>query len=91
MAKATGAVLVTGGNRGLGLEVCRQLGRLGMRVLLTARDIAEGAKATAALRAEGLDVIFEPLDVTSRLVWAATLPPDGPSGGFFRDRQSIPW
>jgi NAD(P)-dependent dehydrogenase (short-subunit alcohol dehydrogenase family) len=66
MAKATGTALVTGGNRGLGLEVCRQLGRLGMRVLLTARDIAEGSKATAALRAEGLEVTFEPLDVSSQ-------------------------
>jgi NAD(P)-dependent dehydrogenase (short-subunit alcohol dehydrogenase family) len=25
------------------------------------------------------------------IVWAATLPDDGPSGGFFRDRQQIPW
>ncbi|MFZ0257250.1 MAG: SDR family NAD(P)-dependent oxidoreductase [Gammaproteobacteria bacterium] len=25
------------------------------------------------------------------IVWAATLPDDGPSGGFFRDRQSIAW
>ncbi len=25
------------------------------------------------------------------IVWAATLLDDGPSGGFFRDRQSIPW
>ena len=24
-------------------------------------------------------------------VWLATLPGDGPSGGFFRDRKSIPW
>jgi NAD(P)-dependent dehydrogenase (short-subunit alcohol dehydrogenase family) len=24
-------------------------------------------------------------------VWAATLPNDGPTGGFFRDRQQIPW
>ncbi len=24
-------------------------------------------------------------------VWAATLPKDGPTGGFFRDRQQIPW
>jgi NAD(P)-dependent dehydrogenase (short-subunit alcohol dehydrogenase family) len=66
MAKVTGTALVTGGNRGLGLEVCRQLGRLGMKVLLSARDIAAGAKATAALRDEGLDVSFEPLDVTSQ-------------------------
>jgi NAD(P)-dependent dehydrogenase (short-subunit alcohol dehydrogenase family) len=25
------------------------------------------------------------------IVWAATLPPDGPSGGFFRDGRPIPW
>jgi NAD(P)-dependent dehydrogenase (short-subunit alcohol dehydrogenase family) len=25
------------------------------------------------------------------IVWAATLPPDGPSGGFFRDGRAIPW
>lgn len=25
------------------------------------------------------------------IVWAATLPPDGPTGGFFRDRKRIPW
>ena len=24
-------------------------------------------------------------------VWLATLPEDGPTGGFFRDRESIPW
>jgi NAD(P)-dependent dehydrogenase (short-subunit alcohol dehydrogenase family) len=24
-------------------------------------------------------------------VWLATLPDDGPSGGFFRDRRAIPW
>ncbi|MET0402354.1 MAG: SDR family oxidoreductase [Cystobacter sp.] len=65
MEKMTGVALVTGGNRGLGFEVCRQLGQRGMKVLLSARDIAEGARATATLREEGLDVSFEPLDVTS--------------------------
>ena len=25
------------------------------------------------------------------IVWLATLPDDGPTGGFFRDRQAIPW
>jgi hypothetical protein len=24
-------------------------------------------------------------------IWLATLPDDGPSGGFFRDREPIPW
>src|SRR3954464_7254019 len=44
------AALVTGGNRGIGLEVCRQLAAKGLRVILTARD---RAKAEAAVR--GLD------------------------------------
>ncbi|MES0361765.1 MAG: SDR family NAD(P)-dependent oxidoreductase, partial [Anaerolineales bacterium] len=25
------------------------------------------------------------------ITWLATLPDDGPTGGFFEDRQSIPW
>ena len=25
------------------------------------------------------------------IVWLATLPDDGPTGGFFRDRRAIPW
>ena len=25
------------------------------------------------------------------IVWAATLPDDGPTGGFFRDREPLPW
>ena len=25
------------------------------------------------------------------IVWAATLPDDGPTGGFFRNKQTIPW
>jgi NAD(P)-dependent dehydrogenase (short-subunit alcohol dehydrogenase family) len=25
------------------------------------------------------------------IVWLATLPPDGPSGGFFHDKKPIPW
>jgi NAD(P)-dependent dehydrogenase (short-subunit alcohol dehydrogenase family) len=25
------------------------------------------------------------------IVWLATLPPDGPSGGFFHDKKQIPW
>ena len=56
--------LVTGGNRGIGLEACRQLARAGLRVVLTARAPVRGEEAAEALRDEGLDVIFEELDVT---------------------------
>jgi NAD(P)-dependent dehydrogenase (short-subunit alcohol dehydrogenase family) len=53
--------LVTGGNRGIGLEVCRQLAARGYRVLLSARD---AAKADASART--LDGNVQPLglDVT---------------------------
>ena len=44
--------LVTGGNRGIGREICH------------------GAAS---------------------VVWAATLPDSGPTGGFFRDGRPLPW
>lgn len=56
--------LVTGGNRGIGFEACRQLARAGPRVVLTARDPVRGEEAAEALRDEGLDVSFAELDVT---------------------------
>lgn len=55
--------LVTGGNRGIGLEVCRQLGARGLRVILSARDPKLGTEAAAALAGEGLDVRVIPMDV----------------------------
>jgi NAD(P)-dependent dehydrogenase (short-subunit alcohol dehydrogenase family) len=56
--------VVTGGNRGIGYETCRQLGRRGARVILTSRDPATGEAAAARLRGEGLDVRHYQLDVT---------------------------
>ena len=44
--------LVTGANRGLGLEVCRRLALLDHQVVLTARDPAHGAEAASRLRME---------------------------------------
>ncbi|WP_299492174.1 SDR family oxidoreductase [Acaryochloris sp. IP29b_bin.137] len=55
--------LVTGANRGLGFEVCRQLAQQGMTVILTARDRNKGEQAAQKLREERLSVIFKPLDV----------------------------
>lgn len=57
--------VVTGGNRGIGFEICGQLARRGVNVVLTARDEAKGLEATARLQAQGLNVVFHPLDVTA--------------------------
>jgi NAD(P)-dependent dehydrogenase (short-subunit alcohol dehydrogenase family) len=55
--------VVTGGNRGMGFETCRQLGQRGARVVLTSRDPAKGEAAARRLRDQGLDVRHHPLDV----------------------------
>lgn len=56
--------LVTGGNRGIGVEVCRQLAQQGMRVLLAARDSAKGETAAREVSRCGLEVEAVELDVT---------------------------
>lgn len=53
--------LVTGGNRGIGREVCRQLSALGHTVILSARNRAAGEKVAEEL---GERVHFHPLDVS---------------------------
>lgn len=58
--------VVTGANRGIGLEICRQLAAMqGMQVILTARDIEKGHAASRELASEGHEVDFLELDVTS--------------------------
>jgi NAD(P)-dependent dehydrogenase (short-subunit alcohol dehydrogenase family) len=54
-------VIVTGGNRGIGLEICRQLDVLGYRVILCSRDFDKGIKASCHL---SKNVIVKQLDVT---------------------------
>ena len=56
--------VVTGANRGLGLETCRQLAQRGIRVVLTSRDPAKGQTAADQLRSQGLAVRHHLLDVT---------------------------
>ncbi|WVZ86515.1 hypothetical protein U9M48_033277 [Paspalum notatum var. saurae] len=63
----TRIAVVTGGNKGIGLEVCRQLATGGgVTVLLTARDETRGEAAVEKLREAGLsgDVIFHQLEIT---------------------------
>jgi len=57
--------LVTGGNRGIGLELCRQLAQQRIRVLLGSRDHAKGIAAAAELNANGLPVEPRQLDVAN--------------------------
>jgi len=57
--------LITGANKGIGLETARQLGRLDFRVLLGARNAESGAAAAAQLRREGLQAEPLLLDVAS--------------------------
>ena len=61
---ATTIALITGANKGIGLETARQLGARGVTVLAGARDEARGAAAERALRDGGADARFVPLDVT---------------------------
>jgi NAD(P)-dependent dehydrogenase (short-subunit alcohol dehydrogenase family) len=56
--------LVTGANKGIGLETARQLGQRGMTVLVGARDRERGARAVATLRGEAIDARPVALDVT---------------------------
>jgi NAD(P)-dependent dehydrogenase (short-subunit alcohol dehydrogenase family) len=145
--------LVTGGNRGIGLEVCRQLAGRGYTVVLGSRDAEKGRRAAATIAGAQGRVLAWQLDVTSAdeiegararadeelgrldalinrmlalelrrdgilvnsvcpgwvatemggpggrpvadgaagIVWAATLPDNGPTGQFLRDGRPLPW
>ncbi|MDQ2924842.1 MAG: SDR family oxidoreductase [Acidobacteriota bacterium] len=63
-AAAKKVALITGGNKGIGLETGRQLGKLGHAVLLGARDVFKGEAAAKQLRADGIDARAVKLDVT---------------------------
>jgi NAD(P)-dependent dehydrogenase (short-subunit alcohol dehydrogenase family) len=49
--RSVSVAVVTGGNRGIGLEVCRQLAGLGYDVVLGSRDLGKGERAAAGLAA----------------------------------------
>ncbi len=54
---------ITGGNKGLGLETARQLGKLGIKVVIGSRDLAKGKEAVAKLKADGVNAEAIKFDV----------------------------
>jgi NAD(P)-dependent dehydrogenase (short-subunit alcohol dehydrogenase family) len=65
MLDAKGKIaLVTGANKGIGFAIAQKLARLGMSVLVAARDSSRGEQAAARIRHEGLDAQYLKLDVT---------------------------
>jgi NAD(P)-dependent dehydrogenase (short-subunit alcohol dehydrogenase family) len=64
MANDRRIALVTGANRGIGLETARQLGQNGITVVVAARSLAAANETAEKLKAEGLDAVPVQLDVT---------------------------
>ena len=64
MTSTSRVALVTGGNRGIGFEICRQLASTGVEVVLGARDSVKAQDAADRLAGGGLSVHPQALDVT---------------------------
>ena len=63
MSNSDQIAVVTGANRGLGLETCRQLAQRGISVVLTSRSEDKGQAAAEQLQQAGLNIRFHQLDV----------------------------
>jgi NAD(P)-dependent dehydrogenase (short-subunit alcohol dehydrogenase family) len=57
--------LITGANRGIGLETAKQLGEKGITVVVGARKLADAEATAASLKASGIDAYPVKLDVTN--------------------------
>jgi NAD(P)-dependent dehydrogenase (short-subunit alcohol dehydrogenase family) len=56
--------VVTGANRGIGFEICKELSNVGCHVVLTSRDEGKGKQAAAKLDADKKNIVYHKLDVT---------------------------
>ena len=65
MKKHAKVALVTGGNRGIGYELVRQLAMDGFKVILTSRNSESGHAAVQKLKESHLDVSFVAMDISS--------------------------
>lgn len=65
MKREPPVALVTGANRGMGLETCRALAHRGYQVILTSRDQQLGQQAAQPFVQQGLSVTSFALDVTN--------------------------
>ncbi len=59
----TKTALISGANKGIGFETARQLGKLGYKIYVGARDQAKGQSAVEVLRGEGISAEFVHLDM----------------------------
>ena len=73
LAAMTTTALITGANKGLGLETARQLADRGWTVLVGARDAERGRQPPRSWPPSGGDVRFVPLDVTDDASVAAAV------------------
>jgi NAD(P)-dependent dehydrogenase (short-subunit alcohol dehydrogenase family) len=60
----TRVALISGGNRGIGLEIARQIARRGIVAVIGSRDVAKGESAAATILQEGYRAEVARLDVT---------------------------
>ncbi|MBZ5753369.1 SDR family oxidoreductase [Metabacillus rhizolycopersici] len=66
MSKDIKVALVTGGNRGIGFELVKQLALNGFKVILTSRDSEKGYDATQKLKELNLDISFVVMDLDNQ-------------------------
>ncbi len=65
MAQDKKIALITGANRGIGLETAKQLGELGITVVVGARKLSAAESTAAALKSAGIDAYAVQLDVVN--------------------------